>query len=134
MLVADGFASSEAEVIERALIAQQVKPVYVAGRLGSVAGETRSVLTEKTFATTGSVLFDGVYVPGGVANVQALRDGAAALQFLREACSHYKPLAATGGHDGRGLLGFVPTTAAGGSDHAHDYERQPAPAGRAVLT
>ena len=103
VLVADGFAAAEVEAVAEKLQAQGVVPVYVSTRLGPIQGEGGgAVLATKTFQTVGSVLFDAVFVPGGAASVSALREGAAALQFLREAHGHYKPLAATG--DGAELL------------------------------
>ena len=97
VLLSDGFLMAEVESIAEKLQAQGVVPVYVSTRLGPIQGEGGgAVLATKTFQTVGSVLFDAVFVPGGAASIAALRGGAAAMQFLREAHGHYKPLAATG--------------------------------------
>ncbi|MEO8538730.1 MAG: catalase [bacterium] len=96
VLVADGFASDDAAEVVAALKAQGVATHFVADALGPVLGESGgAVLATRTFATVASVHFDAVYVPGGAASVRSLREGAAALQFLREAHGHYKPIAAT---------------------------------------
>jgi catalase len=93
ILVADGFESSATDVAT-ALNAQGVMTHYISERLGPVQGAGGgAVVATKTFTTAGSVLFDAAYVPGGAASVASLREGAAALQFLREAHGHYKPLA-----------------------------------------
>ncbi len=103
ILVADGFAANEASAIESALAAEGIAVHFVAAALGPVQGaDGGAALATKTFATAGSIVFDAVYVPGGVSSVTGLRDGAVALQFLREAYGHYKPIAATG--DGVSLV------------------------------
>jgi len=96
VLVAPGFAAPEVEAVREALIAAGVTPVVISSMLGPIPGANSGAAeATKTFATAGSVLFDAVYVPGGAASVAALRAGAAALQFLREAHAHYKPIGAT---------------------------------------
>ena len=46
--------------------------------------------------TVGSVLFDAVFVPGGMESVKALKADAMAVLFVNEAYKHCKALAATG--------------------------------------
>jgi len=46
--------------------------------------------------TTGSVLFDAVYVPGGEQSVASLMKIGKALHFITEAYTHCKTIAATG--------------------------------------
>ena len=97
ILVADGFALDEVKKVDGALKAHGIATHFVASALGPVQGKSGgAVLATKTFATVASVHFDAVYVPGGAKSVTALREGAAALQFVREAHGHYKPMAATG--------------------------------------
>jgi catalase len=97
IVVAPGSALNEASVVHDALAGQGVACHYVAESLGPVPGDGGgSIVTTKTLASTPSVMFDGVYVPGGRKGIESLRSGAAAMQFLREAHSHYKPMAATG--------------------------------------
>ena len=47
-----------------------------------------------TFATTASVLFDAVYVPGGAQSVKALARLGDARTFVDDAYKHAKPIAA----------------------------------------
>lgn len=103
VLAADGVAAADVQAFQAQLAAQGVSSHVVSDRLGPIQGEeSGSLLATKTFATTGSVHYDAVYVPGGTASVTALREGASALQFLREAHGHYKTIAASG--DGAGLV------------------------------
>ena len=112
ILVADGFEGAAAEVAA-ALNAQGVATHYISGRLGPIQGDVGgAVVATKTFTTAGSVLFDAAYVPGGAASIAALRGGAAAIQFLREAHGHYKPLA--GSAEGADLLRAAIAGAVGG--------------------
>ena len=103
VLVADGVAVADVSAFEAALAKEGVSCRIVADRLGPISGEDGDVVVAtKTLATVASVHFDAVYVPGGSASVNALRAGAAALQFLREAHGHYKTIGASG--DGAGLV------------------------------
>ncbi len=93
VLVADGFATAEFEAVKAVLLAGGATPLVVSAALGPVKGVgTGSAEATKTFATVGSVLFDAVYIPGGKQSIAALQSGAAAIQFLREAHAHYKPI------------------------------------------
>ena len=74
----------------------------VSEALGVVAGDPDPVEADKTFKIATSVFYDAVYVPGGRESVAALLSNRDAVQFVREAWEHYKPLAATG--DGHELL------------------------------
>jgi catalase len=64
------------------------------GTLTSAAGE--AVPVEQTFLTTGSIMFDAVFVPGGRQSVDALKRQGDALHFIAEAYKHGKAIAATG--------------------------------------
>src|SRR5262249_51519209 len=68
--------------------------------------------------TVGSVLFDAVFVPGGVDSVKTLKTEAMAVLFVNEAYKHCKAIAATG--EGAGLF----------PNHNHNGgERAPVPVG-----
>jgi catalase len=49
-----------------------------------------------SLATTGSVLFDAVFVPGGADSVKTLSQEGMAVLFVTEAYKHCKAIAATG--------------------------------------
>ena len=69
----------------------------VAPRGGTLSG-TRGIKVPVDFSllTVGSVLFDAVFVPGGMESVKALKADAMAVLFVNEAYKHCKALAATG--------------------------------------
>jgi catalase len=54
------------------------------------------VKVDKTFATTASVLFDAVLVPGGAGSVATLRKTGDALHFIQEAFKHGKAVGGLG--------------------------------------
>ncbi|MCC7366760.1 MAG: catalase [Dehalococcoidia bacterium] len=97
VLCADGVDAAAVEQLTAELAAAGVNAEVVSTFLGPVQGAGGGALeATKMFSTVGSVLFDAVYVPGGATSIAALRDGAAAVQFVKEAHAHYKPIAASG--------------------------------------
>ena len=99
----------------------------VAPRLGPVQSSTSGTLAaDQTFLTMSSVLYDGVVVAGGQQSVATLRADQDAVQFVRDAYRHCKPVGALG--DGVALLeaaGITPAAdgAAGGVVTAGDGRR-----------
>ena len=109
ILAADGVDAAAIDVMRKALSAAGAMAKVVAPRGGTLSG-TRGVKVPVDFSllTVGSVLFDAVFVPGGVESVKALKTDAMAVLFVNEAYKHCKALAATGegiallpNHDGR---------------------------------
>lgn len=97
ILVADGVNGGEVEAIKAALKAENVTAKVVAPRIGRIeTGDGAELEAEESFATTASVLFDAVYVPGGKQSVETLAGKGDAVHFVREAFKHCKPVAATG--------------------------------------
>jgi len=96
VLVAPGFDAAAVQSLQSDLAAAGITPHVVSEALGPVPGEGGALEATKTFSTVGSVLFDAVFVPGGAPSIAALRAGAAAMQFVREAHGHYKAIGATG--------------------------------------
>jgi catalase len=96
ILLTDGFDADHVAMIEKALkgAGAEVKLVAKAGTVKSANGQEREV--DKMLVTTSSVLFDAVFVPGGLACAAALATEGAAVHFLREAFKHGKPVAALG--------------------------------------
>ena len=48
----------------------------------------------KSFLTTASVLYDAVYIPGGIDSIKVLMAEADAIQFINQAFKHCKAIAA----------------------------------------
>ena len=97
ILAADGVDAAAIEAMKKALSAAGTIAKVVAPRGGTLSG-TRGVKVPVDFSllTVGSVLFDAVFVPGGMESVKALKADAMAVLFVNEAYKHCKALAATG--------------------------------------
>lgn len=92
ILVAQDFNKAQLDAMTHALSAASVQYEIVSGTLGPVvASDGSSTKAGQTFATTHSVLYDAVYVPGG-AHVAALEQCDDALQFIAESHKHLKAI------------------------------------------
>jgi catalase len=56
----------------------------------------QEVMVDKNFVTTGSIMFDAVYIPGGRSSVDMLKSQGEAVHFVNESFKHCKALAAFG--------------------------------------
>jgi len=61
------------------------------GKLRCLDG--KEIEVDKSYATTASVLFDALYIPGGHDGIEALKTQGEALHFINEVFKHCKPLA-----------------------------------------
>jgi catalase len=97
VLVADGCEDGEIDKVLEALLAQGALAKIVAPRLGYVrTREGNDLKVHFSFLTASSVLFDAVYVPGGIKSVAALKTDPMAMEFVFEAYKHCKAIAASG--------------------------------------
>jgi catalase len=97
ILAADGVDGSQMSALKKALTAAHAEAEVVSKFGGSIkSADGKEIEVDKTFLTTASVLFDAVYVPGGSQSAIALKANADALNFIREAFQHFKPIAASG--------------------------------------
>lgn len=97
ILVADGVNGEAVKGMQIALAAAGGQGKIVGTRSGSVKAANGSQMKiDFSLLTTGSVLFDAVYVPGGEASVSALLRTAKARLFVQDAYLHCKTIAATG--------------------------------------
>jgi catalase len=97
ILAADGADGGSLSLVMDAAHAAGAIPRIVAPRLGPLTDSTgREWQVEHSLLTSSSVLFDAVYVPGGIASIAALRDERDALEFVTEAYRHCKAIAANG--------------------------------------
>ena len=81
--------------VREALLAEGAVPVLVAPRLGPVVDSNGSPhWVEQSLLTGSSVLFDAVYVPGGL-GAAALAEERDAIDWVAEAYRHCKPIAAS---------------------------------------
>ncbi len=103
VLLADGFDDAAVAEMNKALLTAGATPKTVAPRLGVVTGANGTQLkVDCSFLTGSSVLFDAVYIPGGDASVDGLKQQAEPHEFVYEAYKHCKAIAASGA--GVGLL------------------------------
>jgi catalase len=79
------------------LAAQGVQLSVLAAKLGSLKGaDGTSIAVDHTIATMPSVVFDGLFIPGGAKSIAALSRSADAVHFVQELYRHCKPIAAQG--------------------------------------
>lgn len=55
----------------------------------------QEIKVDKTFSTSDSVMYDAVYLPGGIESVTKLSEEAKALHFIKEAYTHAKTIGAS---------------------------------------
>ncbi len=96
ILAADGVDESELMTVKKALKSEGAAVDIIAPKLGILISENNEeILVDKSLLTTASVLYDAVYVPGGVNSVATLEAEPDAVHFLNEAYKHCKPVAAS---------------------------------------
>jgi len=96
LLAADGVNGAEVTQMQGALQEAGVMVEVVAPHLGAIqSANGDAVPVNQSLLTTASVLYDAVYVPGGVDSVNTLQGNGDALHFIQEAFKHYKPVAAS---------------------------------------
>jgi catalase len=95
ILAADGVNAESLIKIQDSLMANGAVTEVIAPRLGFIVAEDDTEIpVKRTFLTAASVLYDAVYVPGGINSVATLEGEANAVHFLNEAFKHCKPIAA----------------------------------------
>lgn len=92
VLVADGVPAGQVTAFKEALMAAGAKAEVLAAHLGKVKGaDGTPVAVDKTFTTSGSVMYDAVFIPGGK-NAEVLRGQGPIRYFIAEAYKHGKPV------------------------------------------
>jgi catalase len=96
VLCGDGVSGAEVTAVRSALVAAGAVVEVVGPHLGELkSAEGGRVKVDRSSLTTGSIMFDAVYLPGGKASVAALSQDGSAVHFVNEAFMHYKPIGAT---------------------------------------
>ncbi|MEO6732044.1 MAG: catalase [Ferruginibacter sp.] len=94
-LVADGVNENSLLSMKTALEGEGAVVELVAPKLCTLKSENNTEFPiAKSFLTVASVLYDAVYVPGGVSSVATLAAEPDAIHFLNEAFKHCKAIAA----------------------------------------
>lgn len=113
ILAADGVNSADLTRMESSLKDNGATAEVIAPHLGELRSTSADTLRiDKTFATTDSVMYDALYVPGGKDSVGQLQGNYEARRFVREAYNHGKAIAA--GEEASELLKAVGITSAPG--------------------
>ena len=95
ILAADGVNENNLMSVIKELTKQGAVCDVIGPRLGFIiADKNTKIPIYKSFLTTASVLYDAVYVPGGINSVATLEAEPDAVHFLNEAFKHCKPIAA----------------------------------------
>ena len=93
VLAADGVIGGDITRLVAGLKKEGATAEIVAPHLGELKG---GVKADKSLATTDSIMYDAVYVPGGKESVTTLLGDYEARHFVREAYDHGKAIAASG--------------------------------------
>jgi catalase len=97
ILAADGVDGAQVDAVKKALTAAGAKAEVISKFLGSIkSADGKDVNVDKSGVTTGSIMYDAVYVPGGDKSVATLKGQGDALHFVQEAYRHAKPIGASG--------------------------------------
>ncbi len=96
VLVENGFHYPDVEQLMNALNMAGVSALVVSQTLGTITSvDGRQLAANKSYATTGSIMFDAVFIPGGRQSVDTLLGLGDALHFVNEAFKHAKPIGAS---------------------------------------
>ncbi len=97
ILAGDGYNSAELLAVRAALQAAGAVTHVISKFLGPIKSSGgEAVEVDKSAITTGSIMYDAVYVPGGKASVDTLLLQGDARHFVNEAFKHCKAIGATG--------------------------------------
>jgi catalase len=97
-LAADGVDEKSVNSLKGALEAAGAVVEIIAPRQNYIDAENDTQIeVHQSFLTAASVLYDAVYVPGGLNSVASIEADADAIHFLNEAFRHCKPIAADTG-------------------------------------
>lgn len=97
VLLAEGFDDAALEALEREAESQGAVVKIVCDQQGEIRSESGTTVTaDESHLTTSSVVFDAVYVAGGLKAAQSLALQGDAIHFVHEAFRHCKPVGASG--------------------------------------
>jgi len=95
ILAADGVDGKSLSKIKDELVAKGAVVHIIAPKLGEIiSSDDQRIQVDESFLTAASVLYDAVYLPGGVNSSATLEAEANAVHFLNEAFKHCKAIAA----------------------------------------
>jgi catalase len=93
VLMAEGFNESDYMSFKNHMDKLGVRTIVVSKMLGDIKGSgSNKVSPDKSFVTTSSVLYDGLFVPGGDEHIQALSKQGDAIHMINEVFKHCKSI------------------------------------------
>lgn len=96
ILVANGFHFNDATQVMTALAGQGVHTDIISMNLGMItSAEGEQLEATKSYATSGAIMYDALYIPGGKSCVEKLMRHKEAKDFVSEAFIHAKAIGAT---------------------------------------
>ncbi|WP_134699545.1 catalase [Ammoniphilus sp. YIM 78166] len=96
ILAEDGFNYQEVTQMIQALRTEGVKAEIISKNLGMItSADGLQLEVDKNYVTTGSIMYDAVYVAGGLQSINTLRTHGDAIHFINEAFKHCKTIGAT---------------------------------------
>jgi catalase len=97
ILAAEGVDTEALSRVEQALTGAGAHMEVISKNKGLLNGANgQEVNADKNYVTTGSIMYDAVFVPGGKQSVDKLKTQGEALHFVNEAFKHCKTIAAIG--------------------------------------
>lgn len=97
ILLEDGYDYSEVMQVKQALMAAGAHAKIVSKFYGMRTSSTGEEMeTDKSHITTGSIMYDAIYIPDGEKHIEALRKEGDVLHFKNEAFKHGKAIATSG--------------------------------------
>lgn len=97
VLAADGVDDVSLDTVKKVLEKEGAKVELIAPKLGELStAKKKSLVIDHSFLTASSVLFDAVYIPGGIKSIDTLKNEPDAIHFINEAFRHCKAIAAVG--------------------------------------
>jgi catalase len=95
ILIDKGFHHQEVMVLKQALKDQGAQAKIVSMFKGMIkSADGQEVEVDKSHITTGSIMFDAIFLPGGQASAEAMKKQGDVLHFINEAFKHGKPIGA----------------------------------------
>src|SRR5690606_31390746 len=102
-MCSNGVDANSIEAMKNALTDQGAMVKIVAPHLGTIQSmDGDEIEVDDSFSTSGSVLFDALFVPAGEKSIEDLKSKGKAVHFLNEIYQHCKPMAIEG--DAKQLL------------------------------
>ncbi|WP_018477536.1 catalase [Pontibacter roseus] len=97
ILVENGFEYNEVMQVQEALKAAGAQSEIVSMLLGKrLSSSGQELEVDKSHVTTGSIMYDAVYIPDGENSIRAMAMKGDALHFISEAFKHCKTVATSG--------------------------------------